>query len=529
LALLAHRSRNSLVSKTVSAACGLAGQRLTMTAGPLSRKRQYAMASQTGSNHPTVDSVRQSLIVWLLIVFSGSTFAADAPTTAPISPTDLAQMDARELGPLYRPQDAGKLLAAHELIERFFAQPESRKQTAAALEATGIDPNILGRLVRLRMNWTALPAGVYYINQRVGTTDAVYFLGVPKGYDRTTPCPLVIKLPTASAFLTQPLPSADQVTQIYTTWANDELSRHPDALVLLPLLNLTDLYGPTPDGMNHVFAPLQHAMGLVNIDPQRVYLVGHAMSAFAVWDLALHEPTYFAAFDAFAGPVTGDWQRLRMMDLRNILPVVWHDTDDDVVSVKTARSIVDALHRLKCDVVYEETQHVGHNPSDQIVQQLYETMRQRVRELYPKRVSLQSDRIEPIYNRADWVRIDQPVGPGKERRLLLRTGTGRITLYGNAFKVDATFVTPNRISVVTDNVESFRLYLNDQMIDFSQAVSVIVNGRGRFEGFLKPSTIDMLNDQLFLGRGWRYFTAVVDIDFGEPAMRGATIAPAAGR
>jgi hypothetical protein len=67
------------------------------------------------------------------------------------------------------------------------------------------------------------------------------------------------------------------------------------------------------------------------------------------------------------------------------------------------------------------------------------------------------------------------------------------------------------------------------MIDFSQAVSVIVNGRGRFEGFLKPSTIDMLNDQLFLGRGWRYFTAVVDIDFGEAATRPATNAPTTGR
>ena len=461
-----------------------------------------------------------AVCIWLVV--GARAWAEDAPTATAISPSELKQMDAAALGPRYRSQDADKLLAAHDLIERFFAVPDSRKQTAAALEATGIDPNILGRIVGLRKNWPALSGGVYYINERVGTTDAVYFLGVPKGYDRTKAWPLVIKLPTAAAFLTQPSPTADQVTQIYTAWASDELLRHPDAIVLMPLLNLTDLYGPTPDGMNHVIAPMQHAMGLVNIDPQRVYLTGHAMAAFAVWDLALHEPTYFSAFDAFAGPVTGDWQRLRIMNLRNILPVVWHDTDDDVVPVTTARSIVDSLRRLKCDVVYEETQHVGHNPGDQIIQRLYDTMRQRVRELYPKHVSVQSDRNEPIYNRADWVRIDQPISPGKERRLLLRTGTGRLTLYGHPFKVDATITKPNHINVITDNVEAFRLYLNDQMIDFSQAVSVVVNGRGRFEGFLKPSTIDMLNDQLFLGRGWRYFTAVIDIDFGEPATRATT-------
>jgi hypothetical protein len=143
-------------------------------------------------------------------------------------------------------------------------------------------------------------------------------------------------------------------------------------------------------------------------------------------------------------------------------------------------------------------------------------MRQRVRELYPKHVSLQSDRMEPMYNRNDWVRIDQSLAPGKERRLLLPNGSGRLTLYGNPFKVDATIVAPNEIRIVTDNVAVFRIYLNDQMIDFSRSVSIKVNGRTRFEGYLKPTTIDMLNDQLFLGRGWRYFTAVVDIDLAAP-------------
>jgi hypothetical protein len=39
----------------------------------------------------------------------------------------------------------------------------------------------------------------------------------------------------------------------------------------------------------------------------------------------------------------------------------------------------------------------------------------------------------------------------------------------------------------------------------------------------------MLNDQLFLGRGWRYYAAVIDIDLAEKAAtRPATkpVAPA---
>jgi hypothetical protein len=136
--------------------------------------------------------------------------------------------------------------------------------------------------------------------------------------------------------------------------------------------------------------------------------------------------------------------------------------------------------------------------------------------------------MEPMYNRSDWVRIDQPFGPGQEVRLLVKTGNGRLKLYGNSFMVDATIVGPNRIKVVTDNVESFRIYLNDQMIDFSRSLAVIVNGRTRFEGYLKPSVSEMLSEQLFLGRGWRYFTGVVEVDFGEPATRPAS-APTTGR
>jgi hypothetical protein len=70
----------------------------------------------------------------------------------------------------------------------------------------------------------------------------------------------------------------------------------------------------------------------------------------------------------------------------------------------------------------------------------------------------------------------------------------------------------NRIDVTTDNVAILRIYVNDQMIDFSRSFSVFVNKKGKFEGFVKPDIGEMLKDQLFLGRGWRYFTGVIDID-----------------
>jgi hypothetical protein len=60
------------------------------------------------------------------------------------------------------------------------------------------------------------------------------------------------------------------------------------------------------------------------------------------------------------------------------------------------------------------------------------------------------------------------------------------------------------------------------MVDFAKPVSVIVNGKQRFSDIVKQSTDEMLKDQMFLGRGWRYFTAVIDLDLTEPTSRPST-------
>ena len=89
----------------------------------------------------------------------------------------------------------------------------------------------------------------------------------------------MVKLPTPNAFLTDPRPDGKRVIAIYKAWIQDELTHHPDAVVLMPLLNLDELYGPSYEGMNSVIQSMLHAAGRVNIDPARVYLIGHSESA----------------------------------------------------------------------------------------------------------------------------------------------------------------------------------------------------------------------------------------------------------
>lgn len=414
--------------------------------------------------------------------------------------------------------DLDKLYAAHQLIEQYFEATgkDQRAKIVEQLDGMGIEPNVLGRIVRIRMDWPALAGGVYYINETIGPHEVHYFLGVPQQYDRSKPWPLIVKLPTAQAFVTDPPPAADQVAEIYKGWMKEELASHPDAIVLMPLLNFAELYGPSYAGMNSVIQPMLQAAGRVNIDPARVYLIGHSMAAHAVWNLGLHYATYFAAINPMAGSANDAYQRVRLVNLCNTLPVVWHDAEDPMLKVDASRQLVRILRDKKIDVDYEETKGVGHGPKAELVEKMYQKLRARVRELYPQRVIVQSDRPDTIFNRLDWVQMYQPLASGKEKPLWFTRGTGKMIVYENSFAIDATRQ-GNTIDVHSDNVESMRFYLNDQMVDFAKPVIIRINGRTRFEGMVKPSIDEMLKDQVFLGRGWRYFTGIVDIDFGDAA------------
>jgi len=435
------------------------------------------------------------------------------PQDQAIAPPVLAEMYRTELGKAYDPAAANQLESAHQLLEKYFATRSSagRKRIVQSLEATKLSADVLGRLCRIRSDWPDLSAGgVFYVNQKTGPYPVRYFLGVPKGYDRTKPYPLAVTLVSASAFLTEPPPDAKRVIELYTGWIQTELAKHSDALVLMPLLSLNELYGPSYAGMHSVMEPIFDAANHANVDPARVYLAGISAGAQAAWNLALHYPTYFAAFDPLAGAAAEDWQRIRLMNLRNVLPVVWHDDDDKSIKVNFAKSLVTELKSMKIDVDFLETKGVGHLPTSEIVETEYQKMRQRTRTLYPSQVWLQTNRPDVSFNRIDWVQIYQQLNTGKSQRLFFPRSSGYMEIYPNSCSLKAE-IRNNTIEATTDNVDTLRFYVNDQMVNFAAPVTVRVNKIQKFTGLLKPSIEEMLRDQTILGRGRRYFTAVIDI------------------
>ncbi len=447
-----------------------------------------------------------------------------AQSDQPLPKEVLVKLYEDALGDRWKAELFEPLAAAHELLEKYFASSSKgqRDDIIGQLDAMQIDPNLLGRISRIRLFWPQLKPGVYYVNEKVGPFPVIYFVGVPEGYDRTRPVPLVIRLPDVHIFITNPRPTPEQVADAYTGWIRDELKAHPDAVILMPMLNTDELWGPSQPGMNLAIQPLQHVQGRINIDPRRIYLVGHSMPAAATWTLALHYPTYFAAINPLAGGAPATFQKLRLPNLCNTFTVVWHDANDTIIKPEYSRELVKLLKIYKYDVEYEETKDLGHAPPADLVERQYQKMRTRTRDLYPKQVVLASNRPEAMFNRADWVQEYQMLNAGPDEKLRIVRGSGNITIYRNAYTIDARLAGDNKIVVKTENVESMRLLLNDQMVDLKKPVTVTINGKVRFQGTVEPSVRTMLADQIFLGRGWRYFTAVADIDFSTPTTRPTT-------
>jgi pimeloyl-ACP methyl ester carboxylesterase len=427
----------------------------------------------------------------------------------------LEKIYAAEL-PGYDPAQFQKLYDAHVYLEKYFRtdSAEDRRAITQILAKSGIPAATVGRMCRIHLAWPVLPPGAAYVNERIGPHDVQYFLGVPANYDRAKAWPLVVRLPAANAIITDPAnpPKPDEVVRLYTQWVSDEIAAHPDALLVMPLLNLDELYGPSYKGMNTVVQAVQHVTTRANVDPRQVYLLGHGMAGHATWNLAIHYPTFFAAINPLAGGASADWQRVRFLNLRNTLPIVWHDSTDKLIPIGHSTALVGLLKNLKYDVVFEQTRNVGHAPPPEVVEKCYRAMRGRVRELYPKQVNLRSSRPDPSFNRVDWVQVHQPLSPGKENSFALRRGTGRITVHENAHTVQAVMTAANRVEAKTENVQTLRFFFNDQTADLSKPVTITVNGKTRFEGIAPVSLDELLGDQLFLGRGWRYFTAAVDVD-----------------
>jgi predicted esterase len=93
-----------------------------------------------------------------------------------------------------------------------------------------------------------------------------------------------------------------------------------------------------------------------NVDPARIYLMGHSMGGYGTWSVAMDHPEVFAAL----GPISGGGSTAGMEKIKHIPEYVVHGDNDATVPVSQSRTMVEAGKKAGANIVYVEVPGGSH-------------------------------------------------------------------------------------------------------------------------------------------------------------------------
>ncbi len=244
-----------------------------------------------------------------------------------------------------------------------------------------------------------------------------------------------------------------------------------------------------------VLATIRTVMDRYRVDPDRVILTGMSNGGIGSLLIGIHHAPLFAGISPMAGGID-DVLFPFLENFRNTPLYLIHGLQDQVMPVELSRDIAKELTRLKYPFIYREHDHVhplagGHFfPREELpaLVRWFGTLR---RDPLPKHLTVVRDasHLTPF----SWVRIDATDRIAAFSELLMdsRDETLANRVYA---RLSADIVGPNRIEVRTQRVRRYSLFLNQRLVDLTQPVTVLTNGRVSYEGPVVPSLDTLLRE-----------------------------------
>ena len=229
-------------------------------------------------------------------------------------------------------------------------------------------------------------------------------------------------------------------------------------------------------GMTDVFEVLNDLKRDYAIDPDRLYLTGQSEGARFALLMAARFPSLFAAAGGIS-PIFGKNSNSQRRSpktigrsLRNTPVYILHGRYDKSLPLQVIIDFTDELRRQGVDVELDigDDEHGMQNSGDPS-EKTFAFFADKKRARFPKEVSLATAQLR--HNTVHWLRIT-----GIED--LSRTAT-----------IDAARVSPELVTVETDNVSSFEIILSELGSPPGAHLTVKTNGQTSFEGIPREQTI----------------------------------------
>lgn len=189
-----------------------------------------------------------------------------------------------------------------------------------------------------------------------------YRVYVPTRYKASTPTPLVIALhglgATEDSFFDSYAKVAPMLAEKHGFLMAAPLGYRVDGFYGSPIMGAGDAAARRRAEYSEkdVLEVLKRMRAQYNVDPSRIYLIGHSMGAIGTWALAVKYPDLWAALAPFSGiGLPGSADRIK-----GIPQFVVHGDADNTVNVAGSRTMVAALEKLGAEVTYVEVPGGSH-------------------------------------------------------------------------------------------------------------------------------------------------------------------------
>lgn len=367
--------------------------------------------------------------------------------------------------------------------------------------------------------YTAIKAGLVYKSPkpflkdnglamyiRIDTADVPFYVHVPDGYDPGVPSPAMVVLHGAVRHSVG-YGNAAWFPGVYRATSQYIPDYAGKYITIYPMGTKTINWMTTESGFDMVNKIVTHLKAFLNIDDNRVELIGHSNGATGVFTYLVKSPTLYAGF---YGMNTQPKVYIGGTFLQNGMSRHYYNfaTDKDYYyppqAVKTIDSLANSL-----GVTWHTELNKGYphwfpsmKEAKEPMAKIFADMATRMRNPYPKGIYFETDNAR--YGSSDWIAVTAldtlstkaawQADPNFKITEWLDNNDFNKKIYRPEMAFDyphksgavKTKRDGNNIYVETSDVAAFTIRLNREMVDYKQKVNVFINGKKVFSKTIKP-------------------------------------------